>query len=108
MNDQKTKVSSALVIGALAGFAATVPMTLFMNQMHQQLPARERYPLPPSEIVEELTEQAGIDDQIDQPEHIALTLLAHFGYGAATGALYAQLADAFHPPPVIGGAAFGL
>jgi uncharacterized membrane protein YagU involved in acid resistance len=108
MNDQKTKVSSALVIGALAGFAATVPMTLFMNQMHQQLPARERYPLPPSEIVEELTEQAGIDDQIDQPEHIALTLLAHFGYGAATGALYAPLADAFHLSPVVGGAAFGL
>jgi uncharacterized membrane protein YagU involved in acid resistance len=108
MNDQKTAVSSALIIGALAGLAATVPMTLFMNQMHQQLPARERYPLPPSEIVEELTEQAGIDGYIDQPEHIALTLLAHFGYGAATGALYAPLAQAFHPPSIIGGAAFGL
>ena len=98
MNDQKTTVSSALVIGALAGLAATAPMTLFMQQMHQQLPARERYPLPPSEIVEELTEQAGIDDQIDQSEHLALTLLAHFGYGAAAGALYAPLAQAFHPP----------
>jgi len=37
------------------------PMTLFLQQMHQQLPARERYPLPPREIVEELTEQAGKD-----------------------------------------------
>ena len=108
MNDQKATVSSALVIGALAGLAATAPMTLFMQQMHQQLPARERYPLLPSEIVEELTEQAGIDDQIDQSEHLALTLLAHFGYGAANGALYAPLAQAFHPPALLGGSVFGL
>jgi uncharacterized membrane protein YagU involved in acid resistance len=108
MNDQETTVSSALVIGALAGLAATAPMTLFMQQIHQQLPARERYPLPPSEIVDELTAQAGVDDQIDQSEHIALTLIAHFGYGAATGALYAPLAQAFHPPALLGGAVFGL
>jgi uncharacterized membrane protein YagU involved in acid resistance len=108
MNDQKTSASSALAVGALAGLAATAPMTLFMQHMYQQLPARERYPLPPSEIVEELTEQAGVDDQIDQSEHVALTLLAHFGYGAATGALYAPLAHAFHPPTMLDGAAFGL
>jgi uncharacterized membrane protein YagU involved in acid resistance len=108
MNDQKTTVSSALVIGALAGLTATLPMTLFMQQMHQQLPPHERYPLPPSEIVEELTEQAGMADQIDQSEHMALTLLAHFGYGAATGALYAPLAQALEPPAVLGGAVFGL
>ncbi len=65
MNDQTNSATSVLAVGALAGPAATVPMTLFMQQMHQQLPARERYPLPPSEIIEELTDQAGIDDQID-------------------------------------------
>ena len=108
MNDQKATLPAALVIGALAGLAATVPMTLFMQQMHQQLPARERYPLPPSEIVEELTDQAGVSDQINASEHTALTLLAHFGYGAATGALYAPLAQAYRPPAVLGGATFGL
>jgi uncharacterized membrane protein YagU involved in acid resistance len=108
MNKQQTRISSALVIGALAGLAATIPMTLFMRQMHQQLPATERYPLPPSEIVGVLTEHAGLADQITQPEHVALTTLAHFGYGAATGALYAPLARALKPPAVAGGAAFGL
>jgi uncharacterized membrane protein YagU involved in acid resistance len=108
MNDQRRSGVSTLAIGALAGMAATVPMTLCMQQLHQELPVRERYPLPPSEIVEELTERAGIDDQIDQSEHIALTLLAHFGYGAATGVLYAPLALAFRPPAALGGAAFGL
>jgi uncharacterized membrane protein YagU involved in acid resistance len=108
MNEQKTTLPVALVVGALAGLAATVPMTLFMQRMHQQLPARERYPLPPSEIVEELTEQAGIDEQINASEHTALTMLAHFGYGAATGALYAPLAQVYHPPALLGGATFGL
>jgi len=108
INEQKTTVASALTIGALAGLTATLPMTLFMQQMHQQLPAPERYPLPPSEIVEELTDQVGIDDRLDRSEHTALTLLAHFGYGAATGALYAPLAQAYHPPAKLGGAAFGL
>jgi hypothetical protein len=54
MNDQTSSATSVLAVGALAGLAATVPMTLFMQQMHQQLPARERYPLPPSEIIEEM------------------------------------------------------
>jgi hypothetical protein len=53
MNEQKTTVSSALVLGVLAGMTATLPMTVCMQQMHQQLPAHERYPLPPSAIVEE-------------------------------------------------------
>jgi uncharacterized membrane protein YagU involved in acid resistance len=37
-----------------------------------------------------------------------MRLLAHFGYGAATGALYAPLARALRPPAVPGGVAFGL
>jgi uncharacterized membrane protein YagU involved in acid resistance len=108
MNEQNSSLSATLLAGALAGLAATAPMTLFMQQMYRQLPARERYPLPPSEVVAKLTDQAGVDDQIDQPEHTALTLLAHFSYGAATGALYAPLAQSFQPPPILGGAAFGV
>jgi uncharacterized membrane protein YagU involved in acid resistance len=108
MNEQKTTLPVALTVGALAGLTATVPMTLFMQQMHRKLPAHERYPLPPSEIVEELTDQAGVDEQINASEHIALTMLAHFGYGAATGALYAPLAQAYRPPALLGGTVFGL
>ena len=108
MKDQSRSLASTLASGAVAGLVATAPMTLFMERMHQQLPARERYPLPPSEIVEQLTEQAGVSDQIDRREHVGLTMLAHFGYGAAAGALYAPLAQALRAPPILGGAAFGL
>jgi uncharacterized membrane protein YagU involved in acid resistance len=108
MEEQRTSISATFAAGGLAGLVATLPMTLFMQRMHQQLPARERYPLPPSEIVEQLADRAGISNQIDQDEHIVLTLLAHFGYGAAAGALYAPLARGFHPPATLGGVAFGL
>jgi uncharacterized membrane protein YagU involved in acid resistance len=105
---EERALGPTLAAGAVAGFVATVPMTLFMEALHQRLPAHERYPLPPSEIVEKLTADVGAREQVDAPEHIALTLLAHFGYGAATGAVYAPLARALHPPPLLSGVTFGL
>jgi uncharacterized membrane protein YagU involved in acid resistance len=99
---------SDLAAGAVAGFVATAPMTIVMQALHEQLPQRERYPLPPSEIVNHLADEAGVGEQIDQPEHVALTLLAHFGYGAATGAVYAPLARELRPPALLGGVGFGL
>ena len=105
---QETGSGSPLVAGAAAGLLATVPMTLFMEALHQQLPPHERYPLPPSEVVAQLTEAAGAREHVEPPEHRALTMIAHFGYGAAAGALYGPIARELRPPPVRGGIAFGL
>jgi uncharacterized membrane protein YagU involved in acid resistance len=77
-----------VLLGALAGITATVAMTATMRALHRRLPPPERYPLPPREIVQRV---------VDEPSDLALTeqarqdatLAAHFGYGAATGALYA-------------------
>jgi len=33
--------------GAVAGFLATIPMTVMMLMAHRRLPARQRYALPP-------------------------------------------------------------
>jgi len=97
--------------GAIAGGVATAPMTVAMELMHRFLPAREQYPLPPSLITAELAKEVKIDRQLDQHQHVALTLLNHFGYGAAAGALYAPLADALGPtlplPAALRGIAFG-
>ena len=68
-----------LVYGSLAGLAATLPMTAAMGRLHRRLPENQRYALPPREIVA----AAG------GPERPGATLLAHFGYGALTGALFA-------------------
>lgn len=81
---KEPRLSSRLIVGALAGLTATTFMTAAMRRLHAKLPAAERYPLPPREITERLVPEgmgeAGLRDA---------SLLAHFGYGAATGALIA-------------------
>jgi uncharacterized membrane protein YagU involved in acid resistance len=79
---EKLGLGARLVIGGIAGFVATMAMTSAMRRLHRQLPARERYPLTPREIV---------DSTLDPPAAAApdLTLVAHFAYGAGCGALIA-------------------
>ena len=96
---------SAALRGAVAGLAATAPMTLAMELMHRRLPPHERYPLPPSEITM-VAEREALGRALDPETHAATTLAAHFGYGAATGAIYGALAGDRAGP--LSGAGFGL
>jgi uncharacterized membrane protein YagU involved in acid resistance len=74
------KLGSRLLIGALAGLAGTAAMTSAMRRMDRRLPGKERYPLPPREIV---------DSTLAPPDEPArdLTIAMHFAYGAACGAV---------------------
>ena len=67
---------------AVAGIVGTMAMTSAMRRLHARLPAEERYPLTPREI---------IDAAIAPPDEAGrdLTTAAHFTYGAACGALVA-------------------
>ena len=78
-----------LLKGALAGFIATAPMSATMLVGWRLLPRRERYPLPPRLITEEISERARIEDHLGEKQLIGLTIFSHFGYGALFGALYA-------------------
>jgi len=82
VQDKDPGLGSRLAIGAIAGFVATMAMTAAMRRLHARLPAEERYPLTPREIV---------DETLDPPAAIApdLTIAAHFFYGAGCGALLA-------------------
>lgn len=53
------------------------------------LPRREKYPLPPRLITEEITERVGLEDQMGEGELVGLTIVSHFGYGALFGSVYA-------------------
>jgi len=97
-----------VLAGSLAGALATAPMTVAMSVVHRALPERERYPLPPKEITEELTEEVGVRGGLEEPELNALTMLAHFGYGAAAGGLYALVRGALPGSPPAKGVFFGL
>lgn len=94
-----------LVAGALGGTLTTVPMTMLMSRLFRSLPAKQQYPLPPREVTEVLLGRADVARYLGDYQITALSLLAHFGYGAATGALYPLL-----PPskqPLVGGAGYG-
>lgn len=84
---QPSRIGGKLLLGALAGIAGTVAMTAAMRALHRRLPGHERYPLPPREIIEGTAPEHALEEA-DRQE---LTLAAHFGYGAATGALYAVI-----------------
>lgn len=97
-----------LIDGAISGLIATVPMTLIMVWGHRMLPRREQYPLPPSEIVQVAGEEIGIEQQISEDQHIAVSLVAHFAYGSTTGAMYAPLMSRLPFPTVLNGIVYGL
>lgn len=86
-----------IAFGGLAGIAATVAMTAAMRRLYPLLDKSKRYPLPPREIIDRI----GLGD--DERTARDRTVLAHFGYGALAGALFAAL-----PPPRGSGTAFGL
>lgn len=95
-----------LLGGALAGAIATVPMSVVMATMQRALPTREQYPLPPKEITTRLTEEVGIQGTLKEAETNALTMLAHYGYGAIGGAGYAFVEDVLPGRPAVKGMLF--
>ena len=97
-----------LLTGTIAGFGATVPMTLAMVAMHRRLPRRQRYPLPPRQITMTAAAKIGARKHLDESERTGLTLLAHFGYGAAVGALFGLVAPREMSRAIPAGIAYGL
>lgn len=97
-----------LITGATAGLVATVPMTMVMELLHAQLPGEPARPLPPREITQSLAEKAGVDDRLSEREKQELTLVAHFGYGTACGALFGLVAPRGQFAAAGAGMLFGL
>ena len=89
MARKELKLPSRLLIGGIAGFVGTMAMTAAMRRMHRKLPASERYPLPPREIVDSTAAKAGVDLPGEAAKDIATA--AHFAYGAAVGAVLGAL-----------------
>ena len=94
----RLSLTSRLLIGGIAGFAATLAMTSVMTRLHRRLPDRDRYPLPPREIMEQLT--GGPDGQVRDR-----AIVAHFLYGGFCGAAVAALRP---KPGLVEGAAAGV
>jgi uncharacterized membrane protein YagU involved in acid resistance len=94
--------------GAIGGLLATIPMTLVMESLHRRLPRDVRYPLPPREVTENIANKMGLDRPLDEDRLIESSLLSHFAYGAATGALYPLVFRESVRHPLVYGSGYGV
>jgi len=89
--------------GAVAGFVATAPMTLFMELASgKEVEERDGEPLSPREITDRALGAA------NETSRRVFTVLSHFGFGTSNAALFPVLARAAGLPPVAGGIGYGL
>ena len=98
------RVAEQMIRGAIAGLAATGPMTIFMALAHRYLPRSQQYELPPATITDSALRKLGLAEQVPAGSQEALSVANHFAYGATTGALYGMLdglldAEPAHPAP---------
>jgi uncharacterized membrane protein YagU involved in acid resistance len=89
LKDDRPRLTSRLLIGAIAGIVGTMAMTAAMRRLHRRLPEEERYPLTPREIVDSGSKQMGMPLSGDAAKDV--TTAAHFAYGAAMGAMIAAM-----------------
>jgi uncharacterized membrane protein YagU involved in acid resistance len=93
-----------LARGALAGLAATVPMTVMIGAGRA---AGLVGTPPPVEITENVAEQAGEQPDRQSPEFQAAWLAAHAGYGAACGVIFAAIRPVLPRSDLVAGLLFG-
>ncbi|HEX7035039.1 MAG TPA: DUF6789 family protein [Pseudomonadales bacterium] len=96
------------LIGAFAGMAATAAMTIAVDAMFSRLPREQRYPLPPREITTKVAAESGLARHLSESRRVSATLISHFGFGAAVGALYPLVARLMPGPPMLNGIAYGI
>src|SRR5262245_9863268 len=94
--------------GGVAGFLATLPMSIAMIAMHRILPVRHRYSLPPKKVTLRIARKLGIRGKLTRNKKNVLSVLSHFGYGAAAGTVYGLAASHVNGSPVVKGIGFGL
>lgn len=103
------KFCNDMIIGAVSGFVATFPMTLSMKLQHRFLPLTRKQSLPPKKIAMRLSKVAGFQIPVrKQKKRQAAATIAHYGYGAGTGALYPLVTKGVSWHPACKGSAYGL
>lgn len=93
-----------LLFGATAGVMGTTMMTALLALMRI---SGLMGPLPPRQVTERIAERTGVDRALSGPGFEAAWLAAHYGYGAACGALFAATRGVFPASPVAAGLVFG-
>jgi uncharacterized membrane protein YagU involved in acid resistance len=108
-----TSTAENLFEGALAGFAATTPMSIAMELMHRALPEHEQFPLPPRRIIADSPGGKGNSggnggDKAEEGAKLGATMVSHYAFGATAGSIYATQEGKVDLPPVVKGMGYGL
>lgn len=108
-------ITRRVLIGAVAGMIASIPMAGMMIGLNRVLPGRKRSfrdiltPLPPKLITRRVTRRAGIGQITRSGRKWDLTTwLAHLGYGAAAASLYPVITRPLPVPHILRGMLFAL
>jgi hypothetical protein len=83
-------------------------MTAVMRALFQRLPEEQKYPLPPRLITMNLASKTGAAPHMDENARFTATMLAHYAYGAAAGAVFAAIPPRTKLDVVSRGVGFGL
>jgi hypothetical protein len=94
--------------GAAAGLAATIPMTGVIALCQSSLPLADQLNAPPPhQVAMDVAEALSLKPHLELDERLILTLLSHFGYGAAAGTVYGLATSDNAPAPALRGVGFG-
>ncbi len=109
VNNRKDWIARG-VGGFIAGFIATIPMSIGLGLMYRYLlPYWQKSDLPPRIITRRISRKVKIGRKVNkEPDLTIATTLAHLGYGAMSGAAYAEVAGPIHAPTLLKGMAGGL
>jgi hypothetical protein len=93
--------------GAVAGFAATAPMTVVMWGLDRSWRVSEQK-LPPEQITRNIARRTGLSRFLDRGGKKAASWGSHFGYGTAGGAAYPLTVERLPASPAVKGPLYGL
>jgi hypothetical protein len=91
-------IPARAIDGAVSGLVATIPMTVAMILIQRLLPWTDRLTLEPRRISDDMLDRSGVEPHLPEQAQKQVSLVAHFGYGAATGVAYG-IADDYLPVP---------
>jgi hypothetical protein len=107
MIQRREKEGGRLTDAVVIAVVSTAAMTVVMQWLYSALPQEEQYPLQPEEITI-IAESKVFGRFLDEPQHMALTLVSHFGYGTTLGTLYSLLAERLPFNPPLSGILYGV
>ena len=104
-----TQLASDLFAGGVSGTLATVPMTGAMKLLHKYLVFYDQHSPPPKKITVRVARRLKISMPFfKKKKRKLMTTVSHYGYGAATGALYPLWSKEIPIHPIYKGMIHGL